>query len=385
MSEPILYQLYDRHQAVAPFGDDSAALSLCDGQWLIFPDVVACLTRVGTPPKLSHFVNGSGFFWVADKTYKVRDDRYISFLPPQVVGADGRSRSIHLFVRSTDSEAFLYVGELHPSYMQQGPGKESHGMARFELKTTLPSAIWNRLGGLQIDEKDHVSVDRALDRLRGRTTVEDRLQVLKTLVEYWHGAIGPEDGIPESELKGVRLPMPLRWWFRWAGRRTNILSGQNTFLGPDKLKTKDGRLLFYGENQWVYEWGTMHEGDDPPVFGRYPTCNGDEPPWETEAITLSEHLILTCMFEAIGGSPYGAAAACLDRVTLSRIEEIIRPIAIKPWRWPDSTQFYASDGAFMFACKNGPEWYSVWIGAKTEQPLQFLKPLLDDAWEYTAI
>jgi hypothetical protein len=34
---------------------------------------------------------------------------------------------------------------------------------------------------------------------------------------------------------------------------------------------------------------------------------------------------------------------------------------------------------------NGKKYYSVSIGAQTEHPLQFLKPLLDKTWEYVAL
>jgi hypothetical protein len=44
-------------------------------------------------------------------------------------------------------------------------------------------------------------------------------------------------------------------------------------------------------------------------------------------------------------------------------------------------KFFAGQGAFMWATKHG----YVWIGAKTEHPLQFLKPLVNDDWEYVAI
>ena len=66
-------------------------------------------------------------------------------------------------------------------------------------------------------------------------------------------------------------------------------------------------------------------------------------------------------------------------------QQVITPIAISPWRWLGPTRFYAKDGAFMYAMSNGTDVYSVWIGAKTEGPLQFLKPHLDDRWEYTAV
>src|SRR5690242_20598899 len=159
-------------------------------------------------------------------------------------------------------------------------------------------------------------VDQALDRLRGPTTVDQRLDVLQQLVEYWHGPIRPDDGIPESELASIRLPRPLHWWYRWAGRRKEIMSGQNWLLDPEKLHMKDGRLLFYRENQSVYLWATLQEGEDPPVFGRY---RGEEDEWEPEGVTLSEHLILSCILEAVMcHALYHASAACLDRGTLTK-------------------------------------------------------------------
>lgn len=384
MSQPILYEHYDRHQAIAFVGEESQAESLCDGQWLIFSHAVICLTVIGGPPKLSHFVSGSTFLWVADKPYHVNEERYTGFVPAQVVGPKAKSRRIWLFVRLESSEKYLYLGDLEPSYMQQAPGPQNHGMAQFELRPTLPSLVWAQLGGLKDGETDAESVDRALDRLKSPTTVNDRLEILRRLVEYWHGPIQPSDGLPEAELNSVELPDPLKWWYRWAGRRSAIMSGQNSLLSPQDqvLRREDDRLLFYLENQAVYRWGTLDHGDDPPVFGRYNKTD----PWEPEGITLTEHLILACMFEGIiCHSQYGASAACLDEKTLKKIEEVVTSIAIGPWRWLGPTRFYARNGVLMVAMSNGTDVYSVWIGAKTEKPLHFLKPYLDEAWEYIAV
>jgi hypothetical protein len=135
----------------------------------------------------------------------------------------------------------------------------------------------------------------------------------------------------------------------------------------------------------VYEWTTRVEGDDPPVFGKY----SHEESWRPEGITLSEHLILACLFEAVGfHSKYGAAAAWLEQRVLGEIVRAVPPIAVGEWRWLDA-RFYARNGAFMHACPNGEDakgvsGFSVCIGAKTEHPLQFLKPYLDESWEYVA-
>ena len=391
MPQPELYKCYSIEEAISFFGSRSEAQSLCNGQWLIFPKAVICLTSIGTAPGSSYFQNGSHFCWVADQSYSVSDERWSHFVPAQVVGSVGKQYAIRLFVRSPENAGYLYLGELEPSYMQQAPGRESHGMARFELKPAIPSALWLRFGGLELGNLDFAPVDRALDRLRSPTTVEDRLGVLQQLVDYWHGPIEPDDGMSDAELAGLSLPLPLRWWYRWAGRRTEVMSGQNLLFQPRQeppsyrqLAVENGHLRFYIENQGVYEWSTLPHGDDPPVFGRH-NCRG---PWEQENVTLSEHLILACLFEAlISHAKYGASSAWLEEQKFAEIVKRIPPVAIGPWRWME-TRFFAARGAFMSATEHefdGTKGYAVWIGAKTEQPIQFLKPYLDDDWEYIAV
>lgn len=243
-------------------------------------------------------------------------------------------------------------------------------------------------------------VDCALDRLRRPTTVEDRFAILQQLVRFWHGPIRPEDGMSDAELVGVPLPMPLRRWYRWAGKRPNIISGQNRLFVPRDPQRKhgqlsvnidDGRLNFYAENQGVYQWSTLQSGDDPPVFGRYEVTE----PWAEEKVTLSEHLILMCLFEGIMcHSTFEASAAWLDEERLAAIVRTIPPVAIGPWRWI-GLRFFARHGAFMCVAEHGDirgkkaedgkRWYSVSIGARTAHPLTFLKPFLDETWDYVAL
>jgi len=389
MSEPNLYQVYSREEAIAFFGSGSSARSLCDGEWVIFPDTVVCMAAVGDPPKRSFFGSGSQFYWVAERPYRVSEDKYTYFVPEEAVGLRAKVRTRHLFVQPQGSSSYVYLGQLGASYMQQAPSAVNHGMARFELKPTLPSDVWKELAGFDPGALNHEPVDRALDGLRGRTDVAYRLGILKTLVEYWHGPIRAEDGLRGEELcSSTPIPHPLGWWYEWAGRRREIMSGQNILLVPRdpahpycQLKEEDGRLLYYLENQAVYRWATMAEGEDPLVFGRWEMND----PWEEEGIKLSEHLIGACILEAVTcHSKYGAAAACLDGSTLSNITQVVTPVSIDPWKW-NQTRFYVGNGAFMYSMENGEDVYSVWIGAKTEKPLQFLKPYLDDAWEYVAV
>jgi hypothetical protein len=76
MSGPELYEEYDHQQAVSLFGRSSDAEALCNGQWLVLPDAIVCLTVVGKPPRESHFYSASRFRWVADEPYHVAEDEW---------------------------------------------------------------------------------------------------------------------------------------------------------------------------------------------------------------------------------------------------------------------------------------------------------------------
>ena len=389
-----MYQAYETSEAVAFFGSDALA-EQCNGQWIIFPTTIICLATLGAWPRASHFLTASRFRWVADAPYRVgTDPSYPPCLPNEVIAGNAKGRTLHLFVRGGKSQKYIYAGEMGSTHAMGFASKNNYGSADFTLLVALPSTVWTGLGGLHIGDTDHAAVDAALDRLRDGPTREVRFAVLKRLVEYWHGSILPSDGTTDAELAGIQMPTVLYDWYRWAGKRPEILSGQNIFFSPRdeqhkywELAIEDGCLRFYVENQGVYEWATLANGDDPPVFGKY----NHEESWHPEGITLSEHLILACLFEAVGcHSKYGAAAAWLEERVLNEIVRAVPPIAVGEWRWLDGARFYARRGAFMYACPNGTDakgmsGFSVWIGAKTEHPLQFLRPYLDESWEFVAL
>src|SRR5206468_2654566 len=101
----------------------------------------------------------------------------------------------------------------------------------------------------------------------------------------------------DDELRGIALPKPLRWWYRLVGHRESSICNQIFLQAPSELRPDaDGRVVFYVENQGVYLWSIMLEGDDPPVWSRF-----QQPgvPWTQEGMSLSEFLIGACLFQAI--------------------------------------------------------------------------------------
>jgi hypothetical protein len=84
---------------------------------------------------------------------------------------------------------------------------------------------------------------------------------------------------------------------------------------------------------------------------------------------------------------YGLWCQWLDEDKFAAIAETIPPIAIPPWRWT-GLRFFAGRGAFMCATmedENGKKRYEVSIGAKTEHPVQFIKPLLNQTEYYGSL
>jgi hypothetical protein len=240
----------------------------------------------------------------------------------------------------------------------------------------------------QLRFSDMADADQILHRLASPHDVRGRLAVLEELVEWWHGPIPASAEQPSLTGRiDASLPLPLRWLYGRFGTRSEFFSHQNYLLPPERLEVvAGGRVRFYAENQGVYVWATASSGDDPPVWGRF---NQEDLPWDEEAVSLSEFLIQVALFEATMGAPFGASAAWLPASKLRRVCEVLAPVPLGPWRWPsDPTRFYASGGALMFAAPNGEQdgrlGFSVWVGAKTRDPLSFLTDIVDDAWEYVS-
>jgi hypothetical protein len=199
------------------------------------------------------------------------------------------------------------------------------------------------------------------------------------VAEYWHGPIREEDRSPEGELGGP-LPLPLRWWYGLAGRRRGLVDGYHQLFGPGELvPVEGGRVMFLCENQGGYGWATLAEGDDPPVWGSV-DCGAE--PWVAEGMTLSEFLIRSCLFEAIGSAVYSASAGT-DAAGMARLSALVPPLPMAPWHWPHNpTRFHAGGGGFLFAEPHDGDSFRVRIGARTEHPLGRLSCLLHGGWEH---
>jgi hypothetical protein len=397
VANPELYKWYSVEEAVSCFGSPDDARYLCDDQWVILPKTAICLAEIGPhskhkPADTSYFSDGARFCWLADRPYEVSNSPLAHFVPDEATAWRRKEYTLWLFVRPPHVQKYIYVGKLSPSHVLVFSRHENRGIATFGLEPTLPSDVGMQLGVLKPGKIDVATLDRALGRLRHPATVDDRIAILRQLIEFWHGPIRPEDGMSDTEITSLPMPLPLRWWYGFAGKRAEIMSCQNIlfvprdFTNPHRmLRIVNDRLLFYVENQGVHQWSTLQHGDDPPVFSR----REGRGRWAKEAMTLFQHLILMCLFEAVTcHAHYRAHASWLDEDRLAAVIANISPLAIQPWRW-GGMRFFVEKGVFVCVADNPADdlkkWYSVTVAAATEQPLQFLKPLIDDRWDSLAL
>lgn len=70
-------------------------------------------------------------------------------------------------------------------------------------------------------------------------------------------------GYDISDLDGVSLPRPLRRYYELAGR---LPTWNLHLVPPASLTVENGRVLFVVEEQGVYSFETLPDGDDAPVW-----------------------------------------------------------------------------------------------------------------------
>jgi hypothetical protein len=372
---PSLYSITRRGDTIAAIGRGAAPESLCDGQWLLFPDAIACLPKDG---RCFTFTSATRFRWIADQYYDTGAAEYGSV--PEAIRGSACTRPIYLFVPAGGGHV-RYLGRLTACYSCGIEHGLQYGLSDHDLQPPLPSDIWQAVGGYPCQTGDSPALDDLPVSLSVAATPEARFELLRALVEAWYGPVSKADGIPEERLARLDLPEPLRRWYALGGARHGLVDGQNVLLGPREVR-RDGPLaVFYGENQWVAEWAWRGDAADPEVW-----CNCDGEGWKQDGCTLSEFLILAFLFEAAAQAPYGGSISTASPQLFEAVTQQMSPL-VPRWRhWPPEggTTFYARNGALALVA-GPPDGPSIFFGARTEHPLAFLKNFVDESWEVAAL
>jgi hypothetical protein len=164
------------------------------------------------------------------------------------------------------------------------------------------------------------------------------------------------------------------------------MGGQNFLLQPDELElSSTGHLVFYVENQRVYEWATRPSGNDPPVWIRMSALRAE---WEEQSSCLSQFLIEIALLEAMFAAPYGASCDTPDSDTHNALLDGFTAIPGSPWRWPTFPhRIYLRGDVILFA---GPTHddnistpYSFIFGSRRSSSLDFCAEVHGVLWHYT--
>jgi len=159
---------------------------------------------------------------------------------------------------------------------------------------------------------------------------------------------GPPDRTGEIPGEAERLPGPLQAWYEAASSYSSPVTFHNRILDPDEVDEHDGKLVFWLENQEVYEWAADPDDDDPLVYERA-TVDGE--PWHPTGVRLSAFLVSVAVFEAVLSAEHSLHAADLTEAERGDLLAPLRPL---PMPGPTvGAQLYAGEGLLAFVGPHG--------------------------------
>lgn len=100
---------------------------------------------------------------------------------------------------------------------------------------------------------------------------DERFDEFERFIEHWLGTRKVDYGVPADVLAALELPKPLRRFYAFLGNwPESPMCTQNVLRPAETLANQKGAAVglveFAVENQGVYRWATVAEGDDPPVY-----------------------------------------------------------------------------------------------------------------------
>jgi hypothetical protein len=140
---------------------------------------------------------------------------------------------------------------------------------------------------------------------------------IRTLYAPWQSGNGCEGCmiLAEEARLGVRLPDPLRTFYRAWGRRKDLTQTYQSLLTPDELVWRLDALIFCVENQGVNYWAIQRKDlgkVNPPVVKAYALPNwgmseiASPLVWEPNYARVSDFLdTLTYQHALCGGAMHG--------------------------------------------------------------------------------
>ena len=198
------------------------------------------------------------------------------------------------------------------------------------------------------------------------------------------------DGIPETRLiraekrLGFRLPGVLREFYWIAGKRDDLNCTFDQLLLPEELEVRDGRLVFFEENQKVVVWGLElggAAGDDPMVYEAEPA----EPlAWEATRGRLSDFLRMMAYWQGVnGGMPYSGIVV----TNQTALEEALRlwppvPLACQAWT---EMRLLCRDGQALCVLEDAEGGLELFAAGRTKKDFLAIEKSLGLDWDYCTL
>lgn len=203
-------------------------------------------------------------------------------------------------------------------------------------------------------------------------SLDERLELLRMLVEHWYGPIEPGDGYAARDLGTEKMPRALRWWLTTVGSKG--IFRQNRLRGRPLGVAENGMLVFLVENQGCFELATPVDGEDPSAWSRDFPANT----WTCQDVPLSIALLHMLAVEIVLGAPWSAwsdgdPSAEGDWLAKHCVEAKVPGLKVAPG---GPARIFAGADVIAIVFTDGGGW----IGAKDERLLDFLKAR-PDTWE----
>lgn len=184
---------------------------------------------------------------------------------------------------------------------------------------------------------------------------------------------GPPQRPGEVPIAAHRLPVPLQAWYEAVSGYSSPVPAHNTLLGPDQAYERDGKLVFWRENQEVYEWAVDLHDEDPFVYER---ATVEAEPWHPTGVRLSAFLVSVAVFEAVLGAQHSHHVADLTDAERDHLLAGLRPL---PMPGPThGAQLYAGPGVLAFvtpmAGGGSSTTWSVYLAARSAEHLGEIRP-----------
>ena len=139
---PTLHGEYDPEAAVAAFAPSRRRTNYCGGHFVVLDGAVLCFLTLRQDDPKTAFTTPTELTWRPPEPFDTPGDE-LPWLPKDV----RETRDRHLFVRSSASQPYVYVGPAHLGSYSYRPGGDGDVEAGFSLNQKLPRELWLRFGG----------------------------------------------------------------------------------------------------------------------------------------------------------------------------------------------------------------------------------------------